>query len=143
VCVCVVGVCSGLRWTWLDWTSSVLSCTSVQWRRCTTQVVSRRRLSPTSFACFAAVGLFVGRVVHPASHKSCTDGDMCTVFDHWGLFSDSFLSTVIFTARRNARVASAVLTTAIPSVRPSHAGIVSKRRHVARCSLHCWIAKCV
>ena len=25
----------------------------------------------------------------------------------------------------------------------SHAGIVSKRRHVARCSLHCQIAKCV
>ena len=30
-----------------------------------------------------------------------------------------------------------------PSVCPSHAGIVSKRRHVARCSLHRWIAKCV
>ena len=30
-----------------------------------------------------------------------------------------------------------------PSVRLSHAGILSKRRHVARCSLHCWIAKCV
>ena len=54
----------------------------------------------------------------------------------------------IFTACRNARIASAVLATAIPSVcpsiclsvrRPSHAGIVSKRRHVARCSLHCWI----
>ena len=34
-----------------------------------------------------------------------------------------------------------------PSVRlsvcQSHAGIVSKRRHVARCSLHCCIAKCV
>ena len=31
-----------------------------------------------------------------------------------------------------------------PSVCPSaHAGIVSKRRHVARCSLHCQIAKCV
>jgi len=47
---------------------------------------------------------------------------------------------------RNARIASAVLATAIPSVRlsvcpsvrlsvcPSHAGIVSKRRHVARCN---------
>jgi len=53
--------------------------------------------------------------------------------------------------RRNARIASAVLATAIPSVCPyvrpsvclSHAGIVSKRRHVARCSLHCRIAKCV
>ena len=25
----------------------------------------------------------------------------------------------------------------------TYARIVSKRRHVARCSLHCWIAKCV
>jgi len=50
-----------------------------------------------------------------------------------------------FYSARNARIASAVLATAIPSVclsvRPSHAGIVSKRRHVARCSLHRWIAK--
>jgi len=29
------------------------------------------------------------------------------------------------------------------SVRLSHAGIVSKRRHVARCSFHRWMAKCV
>jgi len=58
---------------------------------------------------------------------------------------------VHFYSARNARIASAVLATAIPSVRlsvclsvrPSHAGIVSKRRHVARCSLHRWIAKCV
>jgi len=54
------------------------------------------------------------------------------------------MDDVIFTARR---IASAVLATAIPSVRlsvrPSHAGIVSQRRHVARCSLHCQIAKCV
>ena len=52
-----------------------------------------------------------------------------------------------FAARRNARIASAILAAAIPSVRlsvcPSHAGIVSKRRHVARCSFHCWIAKSV
>jgi len=52
---------------------------------------------------------------------------------------------------RNARIASAVLATAIPSVClsvcpsicPSHNGIVSKRRPVARCSLHRWIAKYV
>jgi len=30
-----------------------------------------------------------------------------------------------------------------PSARPSHAGIASKRQHVARCSLHCRLAKCV
>jgi len=57
----------------------------------------------------------------------------------------------IFTARRNARIASAVLTTVMPSVRPSvclsvclsHARIVSKRLHSAWCSLHLQIAKCV
>jgi len=38
-----------------------------------------------------------------------------------------------FTARRNGCIASAVLATAIPSVCLSHAGIVSKRLHVARC----------
>jgi len=51
---------------------------------------------------------------------------------------------MIFTARP---IASAVLATAIPSVRlsarPSHTGIVSKRRHVARRSLHSQIAKCI
>jgi len=65
----------------------------------------------------------------------------------WFILTTAFL---VFTARRNARIASAVLATAIPSVclsvrlsvRLSHAGIVSKRRHVARCSLHCQIAKC-
>jgi len=50
---------------------------------------------------------------------------------------------LVFTVRRNARIASAVLATAVPSVCLSHAGIVSKRRHVARYSLHCLIAKCV
>jgi len=51
---------------------------------------------------------------------------------------------LVFAARRNARIASAVLATAIPTVRPfvcpsvclSHAGIVLKRLHVARYSLH-------
>jgi len=60
--------------------------------------------------------------------------------------SYSSLAIHIFTARRNARIASAVLATAIPSVCPSvclsRAGIVSKRLHVAQCSLHCQIAKC-
>jgi len=64
-------------------------------------------------------------------------------------------NVLVFTARRNACIASAVLAIAFPSVRLSirlsvrpsvclsHGGIVSKRRHVARCSLHCQIAKCV
>ena len=59
---------------------------------------------------------------------------------------------VHFYSARNARIASAVLATAIPSVCPSvrlsvclsvrHTPVLSKRRHVARCSLHRWIAKC-
>ena len=49
----------------------------------------------------------------------------------------------LVTARAMLAFASAVLATATPSVRPSHAGIVSKRRHVAQCSLHRWTAKCV
>ena len=55
-----------------------------------------------------------------------------------------------FTARRNARIASAVLATAIPSVclsvRSSACPSVTRRycvRTTARCSLHCQIAKCV
>jgi len=53
------------------------------------------------------------------------------------------ISLITFYSARNARIASAVLATAIPSVRLSHAGIASKQRHVARCSLDRWIAKCV
>ena len=48
---------------------------------------------------------------------------------------------LLFTARRNARIASAVLAIAIPSVRLSvrHTPLLSRRRQVARCSLHCLI----
>jgi len=57
----------------------------------------------------------------------------------------------LFYSARNARIASALLATEITSVGLSvclsvcrtHAGIVSKLRHVVRCSLHRWIAKCV
>ena len=45
----------------------------------------------------------------------------------------------VSTARRNARRCTSYSI----SVRLSHAGIVTKRLHVARCSLHCQIAKCV
>ena len=40
-------------------------------------------------------------------------------------------------------VCPSVRLSVCPSVCPTYAGIVSKRRHVARCSLHRWIAKCV
>jgi len=62
------------------------------------------------------------------------------------LFATSSSSgiAIVFTAHRNARIASAVLAIAIPpSICLSYAGIVSKRRNVARCSLHSQIAKCV
>ena len=69
----------------------------------------------------------------------------CIVLQTTCFFKFRFLKA--FYSARNARIASAVLAMAIPSVCPSvrlsHAGIVSKRRHVARCSLHRWIAKCV
>ena len=75
------------------------------------------------------------------------------ILRHYFIFVLSFaiVDLVAFYSARNARIASAVLAIAIPSVRLSvrlslrlsHAGIVSKRRHVARCSLHRWIAKCV
>jgi len=45
--------------------------------------------------------------------------------------------------KRCTRYGNSVHPSVHPSVRPSHAGIVSKRRHIARCSLHCQIAKCV
>jgi len=69
-------------------------------------------------------------------------------FHHWIAQRISCGEVVsVFYSARNARIASAVLATAIPSVcqyvRLSHAGIVSKRRHVARCSFHRWIGKCV
>jgi len=73
------------------------------------------------------------------------------VLSNSGVNTNVLSQSYIFTARRNARIASTVLATAIPSVRPSvcptvclsHAGIVSKRLHVARCSLHYQIAKCL
>jgi len=45
--------------------------------------------------------------------------------------------------KRYTSYTSSVCSSVCPSVRPSHAGIVSNRRHVARCSLYCRIAKCV
>jgi len=62
------------------------------------------------------------------------------------LFLSLTVEAIRFYSVRNVRIASAVLATAIPSVCLSvrHTpGIVSKRRHVAWCSLHRWIAKCV
>ena len=59
------------------------------------------------------------------------------------------LIQLIFTARRNARIASALPAIAFPSVCPSVPPSVTRRycakttERVARCSLYCQIAKCV
>jgi len=45
--------------------------------------------------------------------------------------------------KRSASCSNSVCLSVRPSVCPLNAGIVSKRRHVARCSLHCRVAKCV
>ena len=73
-------------------------------------------------------------------------------FTTWTVLLDSCLTFLVFfvffTACRNARIASTVLAIAIPSVCPSICSSVTRRYcvkqlHVARCSLHCQIAKCV
>ena len=103
-------------------------------------VSKRRHVARYSLHCRIA------KCVYTVSQKRTTFTTCC--YFYIGLHCSIATS---FTARRNARIASAVLATAIPSVCPSvclsvclsHAGIVSKRRHVARCSLHCRIATCV
>jgi len=59
--------------------------------------------------------------------------------------SETVQDSKIFTACRNAlyQFRPSVCPSVYPSVCLSHAGIVSKRLHVAWCSLCCQIAKCV
>jgi len=59
--------------------------------------------------------------------------------DLMGFYSTSQCSH----CKRCTSYSNSVCLSVCLSIRPSHAGIVSKRRHVARCSLHCQIAKCV
>jgi len=112
------------------------------------------------FWIFSCKGSFCQKI--PKFHKNfqrlVTSGghNSTTIIDHKNsLPSEPSMGCLvsIFTARRsrNARIASAVLAIAFPSVCPSirlsayrsHAGIVSKQRHIAWCSLHCQIAECV
>jgi len=83
--------------------------------------------------------MLLGKEVGLGPDHTVLDGDPAPLLNKGGT-APNFRP--IFTARRNARIASAVLAMALfpsvcPSVRLSHAGIVSKRRHIARCSLHC------
>jgi len=94
-----------------------------------------------------------GVQIPPTERDNCEGGGQSGHKVGEKIISFPGFSIAIITARGNAHIASAVLAIAIPSVclclslcltvRLSHAGIVSKRRHVARCSLHCRIAKCV
>jgi len=89
--------------------------------------------------------VYIGKTIIDTAKRIFNSGKICHRYTDL-----NFGITFVYSAR-NARTASTVLAIAIPSVRlsvclsvrPSHAGIVSKRRHVARCSLHRWIAKCV
>jgi len=96
-------------------------------------------------AKFTLIGAWRGTGLDQRNSKFLNFGEYNQLITPFGVSHAKIV--MIFTARRNADIASAVLATAIPSVCPSvrlsHAGIVSKRRHVARCSLHCRIAKCV
>jgi len=113
-----------------------------QWDRVTVNVVYPEK---NWFSTLALVFPDVSTPLFPPLH---------TLFSFSALFTLAVSCHVfhsrVFTACRNHRIASAVLAIAIPSAclsvcpfRPSHAGIVSKLLHVARCCLHCQVAKCV
>jgi len=65
----------------------------------------------------------------------------------WSVVTDSFLYAFLYLLYITTFFVTVRCTSYSNSVRLSvclsHAGIVSKRLHVARCSLHCQIAKCV
>ena len=86
-------------------------------------------------------------IIHKSIYSLWCNLKNCDTLCRLSLLSDLCMRSPHFYSARNARIASAVLATAIPSVclsvRPTHAGIVSKRRHVAWYSLQCQIAKCI
>jgi len=134
------------------------------------QVLNKMSMKTTLSLCVScefsrAVFVYYGRGPTFVLNRACLQ-EIRPLSADAGLFSSTcstqwtsekrgilFLTTTLanlnrFTARRNARIASAVLATTIPSVCPSvrlsvTRRIVSKRGHVARYSLHSQIAKCV
>jgi len=97
-------------------------------------IVASPRSRPSRLSDHDALGRY-------DSFPCCRRGCLLAVAD--GVKGESLFYSVPQCERRNARIASAVLATAIPSVCLTRAGIVSKRRHVAWCCLHGQIAKCV
>ena len=76
------------------------------------------------------------RPISAACLRLCLEKYLCSSV-HW------FLQRAQLHCKRCISYSDSVCLSVCLSVRLSHAGIVSKRRHVARCSFHCWIAKCV
>ena len=73
---------------------------------------------------------------------------MCWFWSWFGASQKTFLQCAQCShCKRCISYGNSVRLSVRPSVRPSvclsHTGIVSKRRHVARCSFHRWITKCV
>ena len=99
----------------------------------------------TQSCLFISDRLMLRRIAYAETTDGAADFTFTQGGGIWQVYNVTDYRLVsVFTA---CRIASAVLATAIPSVRlsvcPSHAGIVSKRRHVALYSLHGQIAKCV
>ena len=85
--------------------------------------------------CFLALFILMGNVQKPKMQSYwTTDAMNATPFLQHAQCSH---------CKRCISYSNSVCLSIRLSVCPSHAGIVSKRRHVARCSLHRRIAKCV
>jgi len=65
------------------------------------------------------------------------------IFLPCGYYLYIFLQRAQLHCKRCISYGNSVYLSVCPSVCLSHAGIVSKRRHVARCGFHRWIGKCV
>jgi len=128
-------------------------CTACTWP-CTYTAVNRPCTACTR-SCTRVHGRVYGPCTRPCTQAMVVYGPCPGLFMRGvrvlGLSITILMKHLLFTARRNVRIASkgctsysnSVRLSVRPSVRPSHAGIVSKGRHVARCCLDCRIAKCV
>ena len=107
-------------------------------------------LSPGDFVLDGGPALLAKKGRSPRPNFYCGQTAACIKIPlgiELGLGPGDFLQRAQLHCKRcisyNNSVRLSVCPSVCLSVRLSHAGIVSKRRHVARCSFHCWIAKCV
>jgi len=119
-------------------------CVPEDWKSSVILSIYKGKSDPMECGSYRGIKLLehvmkvVERILEHRIWQQIEVGDM-----QFGFMKGKGTTDAIFTARRNAPIASAVLAVAFSSVCPSHAGIVSKQLHVERCSLHCQIAKCV